>query len=182
MKSLLLLCLALCFGVGQAQEKQMLPLVTVPDIDLQRYSGTWFEVARLPNWFQKKCTGEVSATYTLQDDSTIRVVNRCHNASGEYEEAEGVAKLADKKGTNTKLKVRFAPRILSFLPFVWGDYWIIDLASDYSYAVIGEPSRKYLWVLSRTPVLDETILNGVLDRVRDQGYDLTGMVRTKQAP
>ncbi len=77
--------------------------------------------------------------------------------------------------------MRFAPAFLSFLPFVWGNYWIIDLATDYSYAVIGEPDREYLWVLSRTPHMDEALLTKVLDRVRDgQGYDLTGLIRTKQ--
>ena len=164
----------------QAKEKPMQPLDVVPTVDLKQYAGTWYEIARLPNWFQKQCAGEVTATYTLLDDGTIKVVNRCRKESGETAEAEGRAKRASDDGPTTKLKVRFAPRILSFLPFVWGDYWIINLAPDYSYAVIGEPTRKYLWVLSRTPMLDDTILQGVLDQVKQKGYDLTGLIRTKQ--
>jgi apolipoprotein D and lipocalin family protein len=175
------LCLSLLIAaVGYAQERATRPLEVVPEVDLQRYAGTWYEIARLPNWFQKQCTGEVTATYTLLDDGTMRVVNRCRKTNGQLEEAAGRAKLAGKDGPNTKLKVRFAPALLSILPFVWGDYWIIDLAADYSYAVIGEPSRKYLWVLSRTPALDDAILHDVLARIREKGYDITGLMWTKQ--
>jgi apolipoprotein D and lipocalin family protein len=164
---------------AKAQEKRMQPLEVVPAVDLARYAGTWYEIARLPNGFQKQCTGEVMATYSLLDDGTIKAVNRCRKKNGETAEAEGRAKLASDDGPNTKLKVRFAPRILSFLPFVWGNYWIINLAPDYSYAAIGEPARKYLWILSRTPTMDETTLQGILDQVKQQGYDLTGLIRTK---
>jgi len=158
----------------------MQPLTVVPEVDLQRYAGKWYGVARLPNRFQKQCTGDVSAICTLLDDGTIKVVNSCRKESGQIKQAEGVAKLADKDGPNTKLKVRFAPKFLSFLPFVWGNYWIIDLASDYSYAVIGEPSRKYLWVLSRTPTMDDATLQSVLERATESGYDLSTLNRTQQ--
>jgi apolipoprotein D and lipocalin family protein len=165
----------------EAKEKSMQTLDVVPTVDLKQYAGTWYEIARLPNWFQKQCTGEVTATYTLVDDGTIKVVNRCRKENGETAEAEGRAKRASDTGPNTKLKVRFAPKVLSFLPFVWGDYWIINLAPDYSYAVIGEPSRKYLWVLSRTPAMDDTTLQSILGQAEQKGYDLTGLIRTKQA-
>jgi len=173
----LLAMLAVC---SNAQEQSM-PLDVVPSVDLDRYMGTWHEIARLPNWFQKKCSGDVSATYTLLDDGTIQVINRCRKEDGRITEAEGRAKRADKNEPNTKLKVRFAPRVLSFLPFVWGNYWIIDLAPDYSYVVVGEPSRKYLWILSRTPDMDETILQTVLVQIKTKGYDLSGLIRTEQA-
>jgi apolipoprotein D and lipocalin family protein len=163
---------------GTAQDKSSLEVV--PTVDLNRYAGTWYEIVRLPNRFQKQCIGDVTATYTLLEDGDIKVVNRCRKENGEMEEAEGRAKRANDDGPNTKLKVRFAPAILSFLPFVWGDYWIIDLAPDYSYAVVGEPDRKYLWVLSRTLTMDETTLQNVLDRTRKQGYDLVELVRTMQ--
>jgi len=156
------------------------PLEVVPEVDLERYAGTWYEIARLPNWFQKKCAGDVAATYTLLEDGDIRVVNRCRTESGELSEAVGRAKLANRKGLNTKLKVRFAPAFLSPLPFVWGDYWIIALAPDYSYAAIGDPNRKYLWILSRTPTMDENVLQDVLDQVKDKGYDLSQLMRTQQ--
>lgn len=153
-------------------------LKVVPKVDLQRYMGTWYEAARLPNSFQTKCVGDITATYTLLDDGTIEVVNRCRKGDGSYSEAKGRAKQADDDGPNTKLKVRFAPAFLSFLPFVWGDYWIIDLAPDYSYAVIGEPDRKYLWVLSRTPSIDQVKLGQILEGVKKQGYDITKLIQT----
>jgi apolipoprotein D and lipocalin family protein len=164
-----------------AQEKPMPELKVVPSVDLQKYAGTWYEIARLPNKFQKDCAGDVTATYTLDEDG-IEVVNRCRKENGERTEAKGRARLADKNGPNTKLKVRFAPAILSWLPFVWGNYWIIDLATDYSYAVIGEPNRKYLWILSRTRTLDESTLKGILSRIREQGYDTGQLVMTNQSP
>jgi apolipoprotein D and lipocalin family protein len=165
---------------GRAGEKALPPLEVVPSVDLARYAGTWYEIARLPNWFQKKCAGDVTATYTLNADGTIQVVNRCRKDNGQMTEAEGRAKPADKNGPNSRLKVRFAPRLFSFLSFVWGDYWIIDLAPDYSYAVVGDPKRKYLWVLSRSAVMDEADLQPVLDRAQQQGYDLSGLIRTKR--
>jgi apolipoprotein D and lipocalin family protein len=179
--ALLISCLILLSPGLQAKEKPMQPLNVVSSVDLARYAGTWYEIARLPNWFQKQCTGDVAATYTVLGDGTIRVVNRCRKINGRIEEAVGQAKLANKGGPNTKLKVRFAPGILSFLPFVWGDYWIIELAADYSYAAIGEPSRKYLWILSRTPTMDEAALQEILKRIQLQGYDLTGLLRTQQS-
>jgi apolipoprotein D and lipocalin family protein len=166
----------------EAQDKSKPPLEVVPAVDLHRYAGTWYEIARLPNWFQKKCAGDVTATYVLLNDGTLKVVNRCLKEDGTITEAVGRAKLARDGNQSAKLKVRFAPAVLSFLPFVWGDYWIIDLAPDYSYAVVGEPARKYLWVLSRTPVMDEATLQGVLDRVKLQGYDLSGLIRTRYTP
>ncbi|HTY12439.1 MAG TPA: lipocalin family protein [Bacteroidota bacterium] len=156
-------------------------LTAVPYVDLNKYAGLWYEIARLPNSFQQQCTEGVTATYTVLDDGTIKVVNRCQKENGEIDEAEGKVKRADGDTSNAKLKVRFAPAILSFLPFVWGNYWVIDLAPDYSYAVVGEPTRKYFWILSRTPALDEGTLNMILDRAKAKGYDLTGLIRTKQS-
>jgi apolipoprotein D and lipocalin family protein len=176
---LLLSLFVLLISGTVAKDQPMQPLSVVPSVDLHRYAGTWYEIARLPNWFQKQCTGDVTARYTVLDNGTIEVVNTCLKVSGQIEKAEGMAKQADKNGPNTKLRVRFAPKILSFLPFVWGDYWIIDLADDYSYAVVGDPDRKYLWVLSRTPVMDDSLLQGVLDRVKEKGYDLAGLIRTQ---
>jgi apolipoprotein D and lipocalin family protein len=156
------------------------PLEVVPEVDLARYQGTWFEIARFPNRFQKQCTGNVTATYTLLEDGQIKVVNRCRNEEGTIEEAEGRARRKSDSAPLTKLQVRFAPAFLSFLPFVWGDYWIIDLAQDYSYAVIGEPDRKYLWILSRSPGMDEAVYSRILARLNEQQYDISRLVRTKQ--
>jgi apolipoprotein D and lipocalin family protein len=160
---------------------QQPPLTVVDDVDLERYAGTWYEIARLPNRFQDRCAGDVTATYTLLDDGSIQVVNRCRKEDGDYIEAEGRARRAAKNGSNAKLKVRFAPRILSFLPFVWGDYWIIELDPDYRYAVVGDPRRKYLWVLAREPVLEGTTLEGIFERTSDKGFDLSEVIRTRHS-
>jgi apolipoprotein D and lipocalin family protein len=164
-----------------AQEKSMPELKVVPSVDLPKYMGMWYEIARLPNKFQKHCTGDVTATYTL-DEGGIEVVNRCRKQNGEISEAKGRARRASDDEPNSKLEVRFAPAVLSWLPFVWGNYWIIDLATDYSYAVVGEPSRKYLWILARTRILDASTLNGILTRIRQQGYDTGQLVMTNQSP
>jgi apolipoprotein D and lipocalin family protein len=178
--TLLFSFLILMTVASNAQEKFTQPLEVVPSVDLNRYVGTWYEIARMPFKYQSQCVGDVTATYTLLEDGTIKVVNRCRKENGEIDEAEERAKLASDNGPNTKLKVRFAPAFLSWLRFVWGNYWIIDLAADYSYAVVGEPDRKYMWVLSRTPAMDETTFQGILDRAKGKGHDLTGLIRTKQ--
>lgn len=155
------------------------PPSVVEDVDLERYSGAWYEIARLPNRFQRQCAGDVTATYTLLDNGQIKVVNRCRLHSGEFTESEGRARLADEDGPASKLKVRFAPRILSWLPFVWGDYWIIELDPDYKYSVVGDPDRKYLWILAREPEMDDEKIAGILERAKEQGYDVTDIIKTE---
>ena len=164
----------------QEETKSPPPLQVVPSVDLVRYCGTWYEIARIPNRFQKDCAGDVTATYALLDDGSVRVVNRCRKESGEIVEAEGRARKKSESGPASKLEVRFAPAFLSIFPFVWGNYWIIDLAPDYSYAVIGEPSREYLWILSRTPTLGSDVYAGILERIKGQGYDPASLVMTNQ--
>ncbi len=150
---------------------------TVAEVDLERYVGRWYEISRLPNRFQKGCAGNVTAEYAVRDDGRIDVVNRCRTTAGEEMKAVGVARIVDAT-TCAKLKVRFAPAFLSFLPMVWGDYWILDLAPDYRYVVVGEPSRRYLWVLAREPTLDDATYRGILERIEAQGYDPNDLVRT----
>jgi apolipoprotein D and lipocalin family protein len=153
---------------------------TVPHVDLQKYLGVWHEVARFPNRFQKQCDSDVTAEYSMLPDGRIRVVNRCRQQDGSESSAAGVARVVDP-ATNAKLKVRFAPSWLSALPFVWGDYWIVGLAEDYSYAVVGTPDRSYLWILSRTPSLDEPAWRSALDIIRQNGFDESKLTKTKQA-
>ena len=156
-------------------ERLHLPaLETVPHVDLARYLGTWYEIASFPQSFQRGCTA-TTATYTLRDDGQIDVVNRCRVGSpdGKKKAARGRARVVDRT-TNAKLEVSF------FRPF-WGPYWIIDLAPDYSYAVIGHPGRDYLWILSRTPTMDEVTYQNILARLRVQRYETSRLVRTLQA-
>jgi apolipoprotein D and lipocalin family protein len=153
-------------------------LRAVESVDLQRYAGVWYEVARKPNWFQGKCAKDVKATYTLRADGRLDVLNECRTGDGGLTRAKGVARLADPKGPPSKLKVRFAPAFLSFIGAVWGDYWIVELAPDYSYAVVGEPARRYLWILSRAPTMDATLLDGIVARAAAH-YDVSDLVRAR---
>lgn len=163
----------------KAERKEKEPLRVVPSVDLPRYAGLWYEVARLPNRFEEKCAGDVTAEYTLQDTNRLKVVNRCRKKDGKITEAVGEARPADKDGPNSRLEVRFAPSFLSFLPMVWGDYQIIELAPDYTHAVVGSPDRKYLWVLARSPRLDEATYLRLLEAARAQGFDVSRMIRTQ---
>ncbi len=149
------------------------PLEVVPHVDLKRYIGTWYEIARFPHRFQEGCVGS-RATYTLLEDGKIGVLNQCHKGAldGEISSVRGKAWITDPK-TNAKLKVRF------FWPFT-GDYWIIDLGENYEYAVVGHPSRDYLWILSRSPEMDELVYNRILQKLRDQFYDVGKLIKTPQ--
>jgi apolipoprotein D and lipocalin family protein len=155
------------------------PVRTVPFVDLDRYLGDWFEIARFPNRFQRECVGNVRATYGRRSDGLLDVVNRCRTAEGETE-ARGVARIVDERAF-AKLKVRFAPAWLSWLPMVWGDYWIIGLAPDYSWAVVGDPSRNYLWILARTTQLDDESIAAARVLARASGYDVERLELTPQA-
>jgi apolipoprotein D and lipocalin family protein len=154
------------------------PVRTVASVDLNRYAGDWFEIARYPNRFQKQCVGDVRASYARRSDGYIDVVNRCRTAGGETE-AQGVARVVDTR-TFAKLEVRFAPAWLSFLPIVWGDYWIVGLAADYSWAVVGSPDRNYLWILGRTPHLPDASMAAARTAARDNGFDVDRLVPTAQ--
>jgi apolipoprotein D and lipocalin family protein len=149
------------------------PLQTVSKVDLSRYTGTWFEIASYPQSFQKDCTG-TSATYTLREDGEVGVVNRCRKKSldGEEKSVEGRARVVDV-ATGAKLQVTF------FWPF-WGDYWIIDLGENYEYAVVGHPGRDYLWILSRTPNMEESVYQEILHRLRAKDYPLERLQKTLQ--
>jgi apolipoprotein D and lipocalin family protein len=147
------------------------PLQAVPRVNLERYTGTWFEIARFPHRFQEGCWAS-SATYTLRSDGTIEVLNQCRKGSpdGKVSSARGKAWVVDRE-TNAKLKVSF------FWPFS-GDYWVIDLGENYEYAVVGHPNRKYLWILSRTPQMEEPLYQRILERLRNQSYDLSKLIHT----
>lgn len=166
-------------GAAFAQKGDKPALQTVQSVDLGRYVGKWYEIAKYPNRFQKKCVANTTANYTMKPNGKIEVRNECLLKNGTSEKAVGEAKIADKK-TNAKLKVRFAPGALSFLPFVWGDYWIIDLDADYKYVAIGEPKRNYFWILSRTPTLDTATYQNILRRAEKMGFDPAKVEKSPQ--
>jgi len=151
------------------------PLKTVAKVDLNKYLGTWYEIATIPQRFQKGCTG-VTATYSLRKDGKIDVVNQCYKDSlnGKHKQVHGKAWVTDIV-SNAKLKVQF------FWPFS-GDYWIIELDSNYQYAVVGHPNRNYLWILCRTPQMDQGLYNSLLNRISAvHGYD-TGKIKKTLQP
>jgi len=151
-------------GCGFNLEALFPPLATVPEVDLTRYAGQWYEIARYPNWFEGGCNG-VTAEYTLRDDGSVGVLNICRTPEGaESSRIEGRAILSDPQQPG-KLTVFFATAP------VGAPYWILALGTNYEYAVVGDPSRTFLWILSRTPTMDPAVYQSILDQLPDWGYD-----------
>ena len=171
---LLPLILSALGGCAPTPKEIMKPLATVAQVDLNRYLGEWYEIARYPNRFQQDCPAS-KATYTLRPDGRIAVLNECWDA--DYHQViravRGTARVVEP-ASNAKLKVTF------FWPFA-GDYWIIDLDNDYQYAVVGHPDRKYLWILGRGKNMDETLYQEILTRLAAQDYDPTRLIRRNQS-
>ena len=152
---------------------------TIPSIDVARYLGTWYEIAKFPNWFQRKCLSGTNANYQLKEDGNVKVTNRCKVEGGEMAQAIGTARQIGG-ATSPKLEVRFAPDWLAILPFVWGDYWVIDLDPQYQLAAVSDPRREYLWILSRTPKVNQKSYDDLLQRLVAQQFDLTQLSFTPQ--
>jgi apolipoprotein D and lipocalin family protein len=144
-------------------------LPVVPKVDLNRYAGKWHEIARLPMYFQRNCASDVTAQYTLKPDGKIEVLNQCRGKNGSLKTAKGTAKVVDKI-TQAKLKVSF------FWPFS-GDYWILDVGPDYEYAMVGEPGRNYLWILSRKPVMEPATFEKLVNKAKSLGFDTSRLIR-----
>lgn len=170
--SVLLLALGACAGAPDPH-----PVTPVPSLDLTRYAGRWYELAKYPNIFQTGCLADTSADYRLLADGGVEVVNRCAGRDGSFDQAVG---RAERSGGPAQLRVRFAPAWLGWLPLVWGRYWVIDLDADYSLAAVGEPGRDYLWILSRAPAIDDGRYQALLGRLQAQGYDIAKLERTRQ--
>jgi apolipoprotein D and lipocalin family protein len=149
---------------------------TVAQVDLDKYAGKWFEIARYPNWFEKNCTN-VTAEYAERDDGKISVTNTCFKGSksGKREVANGRARVVEGSG-NAKLKVKFAP---AWVPFAEGDYWVMHLEPDYSAALVGAPSGKYLWILARDPVIAPATLTKIKARAEALGFDASALEMTQ---
>lgn len=176
MKCLALACVLGASGTAMAADAA---LETVPTLDTARYAGTWYEIAKYPNFFQRKCLSNTVAHYRAQPDGTIRVDNRCTQEGNKVEQAVGTARQPGGPGS-PRLEVRFAPAWLSVLPFVWGDYWVIDLDPGYTLAAVSEPKRQYLWILSRTATVTPQAYAALLQRLAAQGFDTGKLVVTKQ--
>lgn len=171
--------LKLAIGVLIATSAAATPVATIDALDVQRYMGTWYEIAKFPNWFQRKCAGQTRAQYSALPNGDVQVFNSCTTAEVKTMDATGLAKQVG--GTNSpKLKVRFAPEWLTWLPLVWGEYWIIDLDPQYQLAAVSDSKREYLWVLSRTPQVEATAYNALLTRLKAQGFETHRLELTPQ--
>jgi apolipoprotein D and lipocalin family protein len=169
-----ILCTLGQFATSTPSTARELPdLKVVSQLDLNRYLGKWYEMAAIPQFFQKNCVA-ATATYSLKDDDSIVVFNECRkkDLNGKIKSIKGKAWIPNPQEP-AKLKVQF------FWPFS-GDYWVIDLGEHYEYAVVGNPTREYFWILSRTPKIDETLYEEILARARDQGYDTSKIMKTLQ--
>jgi apolipoprotein D and lipocalin family protein len=171
-------------GLGapaQTTPTPLQPLTTIAALDVPRYLGTWYEIAKYPNRFQKNCVANTRAQYSLLPGGTVQVLNRCQKADGEIDQAVGEVRQMGA-ATSPQLQVRFAPAWLSWLPMVWGNYWVIDLDPNYQLVAVSEPEREYLWVLSRTPQVSAEAYDALLGRLKAQGFALERLERSRQVP
>lgn len=158
-----------------AAAKQPPRNMPVPVLDLERYSGTWHQIAHLPMFFQRKCASDTTATYTPLADGRIEVRNACTTGDGERIESTGVAERVP--GAPGSLRVRFAPDWMSWLPFTWAPYWVLAVDKDYRWAMVGGPDRKYLWILSREASMDPQRYAALVEQARELGYPVQDLVR-----
>lgn len=171
------LCILLIFTATHSFAKK--EVETVSHVDLERYLGTWYEIASIPQRFQKDCASSVEANYSLAESGEVKVVNSCKKKDGEIKKAEARAKVVSKDDSNSKLKVTFV-KFIGWLYMLGGNYWIIDLADDYSYAVVGDPSAEYAWILSRTHEISQDDLEKAMNSLVKNGYDTCDLITTIQ--
>jgi apolipoprotein D and lipocalin family protein len=167
------MCLNVCLTIWERNtlsKNDYAPLEVVPKVELKKYLGKWYEIARLPAKFQDGCS-ETTATYTLLENGNVSVLNECKR-NGKVKRAKGTAKVVDK-ASGAKLKVTF------FWPF-FGDYWIIKLGENYEYSVVGTPDRKYFWILSRTPQMDGKLFSELVEFAKSKGFNTENLIITSQ--
>jgi len=157
-------------------QKSMIDKTVVKELDLQKYLGTWYEIARYDHSFERGLIG-VTAKYSLRDDGKIKVVNSGYKNSfdGKYSQAVGKAKIPDPENEPAKLKV-------SFFLFFYGDYFVMELDKDYQWVVIGSSSDKYLWILSRHPQMEDELYTMLLNRLKMREYDVSNLIKVEQKP
>ena len=176
-RAALTLALTVPFFSASHAAEAVVPLQTIERLDVGRYLGSWYEIAKYPNRFQRQCVSDTQAQYRLREDGQLDVINRCRQASGETTEAVGRARQIGA-ADSPKLEVRFAPAWLGWLPMVWGNYWVIDLDPAYQLVAVSEPNREFLWILSRTPAVDAAAYQALLGRLREKGFDLSKLEKS----
>lgn len=154
-------------------------LKTVKEVNLKSYAGAWHQIAAIPAWFQKDCTSDTTAEYELTAENEIKVTNKCIKKNGSFEIAQGLGRINPKYGENSKLEVTFVNLFGFWVWWFGGDYWIMDLASDYSYSIVGDPDLKYLWILSRNPILSLETLKILKSKIENQNYDTCKIIITQ---
>lgn len=174
MRRFALLLSMLCLSIAPMRPVAAAEVTSVEALDITRYAGEWHEIARLPMFFQRKCKDAITAQYMLRDDGMIGVRNRCRTEDDDIDEVDGVAR-RDPEHPG-RLEVRFAPDWLSWLPLTWADYWVIALDPDYQWAMVGEPGREYLWILSRTPDMRQSQFDALKAQATAMGYDLEPLI------
>lgn len=152
----------------------MTDVTTVPHVELTRYLGRWYEICRLPLKWEDETATDITATYALNEAGKVRVDNRCFDDKGEPTQALGEATPVDE--SNARLKVTFLPEFIRWIPFTDGDYWVLKLDAEYRTALVGSPDRKNLWLLSRTPNIDDATIDEYLAEARRQGFDLAELI------
>lgn len=165
-------------GLATMAYAQPKPLQAVEKVELDRYLGVWYEVARKPLYFQNKCDRDVTASYTLNENGNVNVDNKCYSKDGKLNQSIGEA-FVQNAPANSKLKVSFLPSAVRWLPIGRGDYWVLKIDDNYQTVLVGEPDRKYMWVLSRTPHPNEQVIGEYLDFAKSVGYDLGDVIKTK---
>lgn len=155
------------------------PVTPVAAVDLERYAGFWYEIARVPAWFQSRCARRSVAVYGRRADGGLSVLNQCIKRNGNVEQATGIARVVDP-ASRARLRVSLVS-LLGWRPF-WGDYWVIGLDPDYRWAVVGDPQRRYGWILSRTPSLEPATQAGIFELLARNGYERSRFVLTPQSP
>ncbi len=167
--------MALAFSMATGVSAQAAePVTSVPQLDISRYAGQWHEIAHLPMFFQRQCVGDITARYSLDAPGRIGVLNACRTKDGGRDQSTGTARPVE--GHPGRLEVRFAPDWLSWVPMVWADYWVIALDPDYQWAMVGEPDREYLWILSREPTMDRAQFDTLKAKAEAMGYDLKPLI------
>lgn len=169
--SIVIACILTMSALVSGCNENYAPMETVKQVDLNRYLGKWYQVSYIPNSFQSMCVADTQAEYQL-DGSDIRVINRCRNKDGSIEQANGIAKIVEGSN-NAKLRVSF------FRPF-YGNYWVLDIDPEYQWVLVGEPGRKYGWILSRTPQLDPTVQRRILEKAEALAYQASQFQSSNQ--
>ena len=168
--------------VTQVTAAQLAPLEPISSLDLQKYQGTWYEIAKYPNRFQAQCVKSTVVKYAVQASGTVEVINACDEKNGIKASVTGEARRigTDKNPQSATLQVRFAPAWLSWLPFVWGNYWVVALDPQYQWSVVSEPGRELLWVLARGKQLDAATWTTIEAAIKRSGFDLAKLEKTVQ--